>query len=54
MSRDDDEYVQQRDEYVQYRIAVALAEMDIAPLPNHDWWEAEAGKWSSPDDGSTS
>ena len=43
MSRDDDEYVQ-------YRIAVALAEMDVAPLPNHDWWEAEAGKWSPPDD----
>ena len=31
------------DEDVQARTDAALAKVDATPLPNHDWWEMEAG-----------
>ena len=33
------------DEDVQAKTDAALARVDVAPLPNHDWWEMEAGVW---------
>lgn len=32
-------------EDVQARNDAALAKADGAPLPDHEWWEMEAGVW---------
>ena len=32
-------------EDVQARTDAALAKVDGAPLPDHEWWEMEAGVW---------
>ena len=31
---------------VQARTDAALAKVNATPLPNHDWWEVEAGVWT--------